>query len=203
MKHFIPALCLALGAVALTSCNEKAKLADSITGTWNSTPERIATSDQKATTTVERTLTFINDENTNSGGDVNAGVKFSVLTGTQLQAAEIQPISITAEGTATVSGKWEAIDDDEIVVNWDFASLKVDVDTNAVSLDYDIATQTDSETLLALKPAAVKSITTAISSALPTEVFNFGKVDDIEFINNNTSMKCEIGHKDFIFNKLL
>ncbi|MDE5608569.1 MAG: hypothetical protein K2I64_06520 [Muribaculaceae bacterium] len=203
MRHIISALCVAAGAIAFTSCNEKAKLADSLTGTWSSAPERIATADTRATTTVERTLTFLNDESSNTGGDVDATVKFSILTGTQLQAADVQPISITAEGTASVSGRWEATDDDEIVVNWNFSTLKVNVDPDAVSLDYDVVTQNDSETLMTLKPAVIKALTATISSAMPTEVFNFGKVDDIKFINNSTSLKCEIGDKDYVFNRLL
>lgn len=206
MKNIISAVCLLIAALGLTSRNgksEKAKLADSMTGSWNSAPERIMTSDHKATTTVERTLTFVSDESSNTGGNVDGAVKFSVLTGTRLQAAEVQPISVTATGTASVSGRWEAIDDDEILVTWDFTTLKVNVDPDAVDLDYDIATETDSETLQTLKPSVVKSISSAISAAIPTEVFNFGKIDDIGFINQSSSMKCEIGHKDYIFQKVL
>ena len=56
---------------------------------------------------------------------------------------------------------------------------------------------------MTLKPDVIKTLTATISSAIPTEVFNFGKVDDIKFINNSTSLKCEIGDKDYVFNRLL
>ena len=203
MKKIISALCIAVGVISLTSCNEKAKLAGNIVGTWNSNPERIATADTRATTTIEPTLIFLKDSTSKTGGDINGYVKFSVLSGTKPQAAAVQPISVTADGKASITGRWEAIDDDEILVKWDYSSLKVSVDSDAIYSNYDYLTQQDSETIENIPMSLDQIINAQLSAALQTEVFNYGKIDDIKFINESTSMKCEINDKDCIFSKLL
>lgn len=201
MKTLLKTTAIAALLLGFTSCNERAKLADTLTGDWTANPERITTSDAKATTTVSRALTFMTDESSDTGGYVEGGVTFSIMTGTRLLAADVQPISVTARGTATISGRWEAVDDDEVMVTWDYTTLAVNVDPTAVDLDYDIVTGADSTAYETLRPQAVKIITGTMTQALQTEVFNYGKIDDIDFHDNNSSMSVEIGKTDLTFRK--
>lgn len=204
MKKLFSTIALSAMMIGLASCNEKSKLADRLTGFWTSSPERIATNDSRATTTVTTSLTFINDESSNTGGDITGGVEFTILTGTEAQAAMIQPISITANGKASISGRWEAIDDDEIMVTWNYSTLKVDIDPEAVEMEYNVMDQASSPVDIALKSQLVKSITATMTTALSTETFRSGKIDDIEFSNSGATMTCETpDDRDVTFSKFL
>lgn len=204
MKRILSILALPAIVMGLSSCNEKKSLADKLAGTWISAPERIATDDTRATTTVTATLTFTTDVNTNPGGNVSAAADFSILTGTEAQAAAIQPISVSASGKAYVTGRWEAVDNDEIMVTWDYSTLKVDVAPEAVEMEYDVMTSETEPVDVFLKSRVAKSISSTMTTALSTGLFRSGKIDDIEFSNNGSTMTCETSKDhELTFSKFL
>ena len=135
MKKILSLGIVTASLLVLSSCNEKAKLATSIAGSWSGSAQRVETSDAKATTSVTRIINFMPDAGSKTGGTLEAVAEFSIETGTQLQATDTQPISVTASGNATISGRWEATDDDEIVISFDSNSLKVNVDPKEVVLE--------------------------------------------------------------------
>ena len=199
MKKFLSISLVAASLLVLSSCDEKAKLASSVAGSWSGSAERVETSDTQATTTVTRILNFIPDSGSKTGGTLDAVAEFSIENGTQLQATDTQPISVTASGNATISGRWEAIDDDEIMVSFDSKSLKINVDPQEVVLEYTISTETSQPVDQTMTDAAVASITRTITAAMNHTVFNFGKLDDIKITGN--LMSVEIGKKDFTYHR--
>lgn len=204
MKKLFPIFALLTLLFTLSSCNEKSKLADRLTGLWTSTPQRIATNDSRATTTVTTMLTFVNDENSKTGGTVTGGAQFNILTGTDLQGTLQQPISVTANGKASISGEWEAIDDDEIMVTWDYSTLKVEIDPTAVEMDYNVVTGDATPVDMTLKDSLVQSINATMTNALSTQTFRSGEFDDIKFTNDDVTMTCETpDDQHTTFNKFL
>lgn len=199
MKKFLTVVILFGSLVSFMSCNEKSKLATSVSGSWSGSAERVETPDAKTTTTVTKYFTFTADSESKTGGTITATAQFTLESGTQLEAANTQPIAVTANGTATITGKWEAIDDDEIMVSFDTNTLQVNVDPQEVVLEYTISTET-SEPISEELPAAISStIKHSMTSVMTHDVFNFSKIDDIK-INGNL-MSCEIGHKDYTFHR--
>lgn len=183
----------------LSSCNEKARLADEITGSWSGQAERVDTPSAPSTTTVTRMMTFTPGLNTSTGGELTATALFSVESGTELQAAGTQPIAVTVNGTATITGHWEAIDDDEVVVTFDSNTLKVDVDPTDVVLEYDITTEASHSVTDSIAPGIAAAVTKSMGTILTHHVFNFAKIDDIKVTGN--IMSCEIGKKDYSFHR--
>ncbi len=199
MKKFLTFALLIGSLLSFTSCNEKAKLASAVTGSWSGSAERVDTPDAKTTTTVTRYFTFTTDAGSKTGGTLTATAQFSLESGTQLEATNTQPISVTASGTATITGKWEATDDDEIMVSFDTNSLQVNVDPQEVVLEYTISTETSepiSEDLPATMATAIKR---SMTSVMAHDVFSFSKIDDIKVKGN--LMSCELGHKDYTFHR--
>ena len=199
MNKILTSALLVASMAMITSCNEKAKLADAVTGSWSGQAERVETPNQPTTTTVTRMITFIPDLNSTTGGSLEATALFSVESGTKLQAAGIQPIAVTVNGNATITGRWEAIDDDEIAISFDSKTLTVNIDPNEVVLEYDIATETSEPINESVKPDIAATVTRSMTQVLNHSVFNYAKIDDIKVKGN--LMSCEIGKKDYTFHK--
>lgn len=198
-KTLTLAILIAGTLTALTSCSEKAKLAQSITGSWSGQSERVETPNQPTTTTVTRIYTFVTDENSSTGGTFEATADFSVESGTKLLPAGTQPIAVTVNGNATISGRWEAIDDDEIMISYDSNTLKVTVDPQEVVLEYNIASQTSEPIQENIKPEIAKAVERLITAEMRHNVFTGTKFDDIKI--KGTLMSCEINKKDYTFHR--
>lgn len=199
MNKILTSALLVASMAMITSCNEKAKLADAVTGSWSGQAERIETPNQPTTTTVTRMITFRPDLNSSTGGPLLATALFSVESGTKLQAAGIQPIAVTVNGNATITGRWEAIDDNEIAISFDSQTLTVNIDPNEVVLEYDIATENATPMNENVKPDIAATVKRSMTQVLNHSVFNYGKIDDIKV--KGSLMSCEIGKKDYTFHK--
>lgn len=102
-------------------------------------------------------------------------------------------MTMSASGRATVNGTWLATDDDEATIILDPATLRFQVDPEAVTyttLSGITTPETDS-----LKPAVVNSIQEHLKAAILNELLNIKTLDDIK-INKNGLMTCEINDAD-------
>lgn len=198
-KNLLCLFTVASALLVLTGCNEKAKLAQSINGSWNGVAERVQSSDVKATVTVTRELTFTVDPSDKTSGSITASAPFTIETGTPLLGADVQPIAVTASGTATVSGKWHAIDDDEIAVVYDLSTFAVNVDPEATYLEYNVLTEESAPELEPLKAASVTAVTQLVKRDFPLKVFNYNKIDDIKV--KGGMMSCEVSDRDYTFHR--
>lgn len=197
MKKILYLALPALLAATVSSCDEKARLASDIEGSWSGTPERIYVSDA-ASSTITRIFTFVKGGN-DTPATVIADVTFSTEQAVQPSDSIVQPVTITAAGSATISGTWSAIDDDEIAIVFDYSTMKVDVDPEAVAVDYDILSSTDTPQLEALRPAMAQSVKTHLTRVMTQSVFDFARLDDIKIKGN--IMSCEINKKDLTFHR--
>lgn len=197
MKKILYLALPALLAATVSSCDEKARLASDIEGSWSGTPERIYVSDA-ASSTITRIFTFIKGDS-NAPATVIADVTFSTEQAVQPSDSIVQPVTVTATGSATISGTWSAIDDDEIAIVFDYSTMKVDVDPEAITVDYDILSSTDTPQLEALRPAMAQSVKTHLTKVMTQSVFDFARLDDIKIKGN--IMSCEIHKKDLTFHR--
>lgn len=197
MKTSLTSLLIGVAIVATTSCNEQASLANKLSGSWVGTPERVETTDARTTTTITQSLSFALENGSKISGPVEASAQFTVESGTPLTATTVQPIAMTVSGVATISGKWEAIDDDEVAVRYDFSSMKVSVDPSDVVLEYNIATQSSAPVDSTLTPSMVAAIKASLERVFHNQIFNYAKIDDIKI--KGPLMSCEINKRDFSF----
>ncbi len=109
------------------------------------------------------------------------------------------PLTITASGTAVITGVYNVKDDDEVNLNLDATSLSISVDPEAVKLSYDIIDGNSGSSLEALRPGALRLAQQQINRAAQEVFFNLDEIDDIRI--DGDMMSCEIGHKDLNFRR--
>ncbi len=186
-----------MGAATLTGCDSKSKLAKQIQGEWTSTPELVVNTGA-ARASLVRVVDF-NSSNDATQGTVTMTALITVDNAIPANDSIVTPLTITASGTATITGVYTVKDDDEIAVNLDASSLSIAVDPDAVKLSYDVIDGAGGSSLEALRPGALRLAQQQINRAAQDVFFNLDEIDDIRIDNN--MMSCEIGHKDLNFSR--
>ncbi len=198
MKSLSLLVCAAaVCGVALTSCNSRAKLAQSIQGEWTSNPEKLLDTGAAQATAV-RVLEFTRGT-TDTEGSITMSALVTVENTMPFNDSIQTPLTISASGTATITGVYQAKDDDELMISLDATSMSTQVDPEGVVLNYNVATEESGAAAAKLKPAAVILATQQINRAAQNLFTNVHEIDDIKVTGN--LMKCEIGHKDLVFSR--
>lgn len=117
----------------------------------------------------------------------------------QFNESVVTPLTITATGTATITGTYQVRDHDDILVGLDATSLSVSVDPDAVQLNYNILSEDSAPMVEKLKPGAAVLATQQINRAAQNAFANITEIEDIH-IKNNT-MRCEISDRDIAFSR--
>ena len=201
MKKFTSVIC-ATAAVAgmltlMTACDTKAKLAESVQGKWTGNPEKMLDTGA-ASASMVRTLEFTKGA-ADSEGSVTMTAMITVENTMQSNDSIVTPLQITASGVATITGVYQAKDDDELTISLDATSMNVNVDPDAVKLNYNIATATSAPLVEKLKPGAAILATQQINRAAQNAFSNITEIDDIKI--EGSIMRCEINHTDLTFTK--
>ena len=201
MKKFTSVIC-ATAAVAgmltlMTACDTKAKLAESVQGKWTGNPEKMLDTGA-ASASMVRTLEFPKGA-ADTEGSVTMTAMITVENTMQSNDSIVTPLQITASGVATITGVYQAKDDDELTISLDATSMNVNVDPDAVKLNYNIATATSAPLVEKLKPGAAILATQQINRAAQNAFSNITEIDDIKI--EGSIMRCEINHTDLTFTK--
>lgn len=201
MKTITSVICataIAAGMMALmTSCDSKAKLAEAVQGEWTGNPEKVLDTGA-ASASMVRMLEFTKGA-ADTEGSVTMTAMISVENTMQSNDSIVTPLQITASGTATITGVYQAKDHDELTISLDATSMTVNVDPDAVKLNYNIVTENSEPLIAKLKPGAAILATQQINRAAQNAFSNITEIDDIK-INGNI-MRCEINHTDLTFTK--
>ncbi len=201
MKKFTSVIC-ATAAVAgmltlMTACDTKAKLAESVQGKWTGNPEKMLDTGA-ASASMVRTLEFTKGA-ADTEGSVTMTAMITVENTMQSNDSIVTPLQITASGVATITGVYQAKDDDELTISLDATSMNVNVDPDAVKLNYNIATATSAPLVEKLKPGAAILATQQINRAAQNAFSNITEIDDIKI--EGSIMRCEINYTDLTFTK--
>lgn len=181
----------------MSACDSKAKLAEAVQGQWTGNPETVLDTGA-ASATMTRILEFTKGA-ADTEGSVTMTAMISVENTMQFNDSIVTPLQITASGTATITGVYQAKDDDELTISLDATSMNVNVDPDAVKLNYNIATENSAPLVEKLKPGAAILATQQINRAAQNAFSNITEIDDIK-INGNI-MSCEINHTDLTLTK--
>ena len=133
-------LTLTLGATILgamlTGCDSRAKLAESVQGEWTGNPEMLLDTGA-ATASLVRMLEFTAGT-TDTEGTVTMTALITVENTMQLNDSLVSPLQITSSGNATITGVYQAKDDDDLTISLDVTSMSVNVDPDGVQLNYNV-----------------------------------------------------------------
>ena len=186
-----------MGAAALAGCDSKSKLAKELQGEWSSTPELLVNTGA-ARASLVRVMDF-NRTADQTQGTVTMTALITVENAIPANDSIVTPLTITASGTAVITGVYNVKDDDEVNLNLDATSLSISVDPEAVKLSYDIIDGKSGSSLEALRPGALRLAQQQINRAAQEVFFNLDEIDDIRI--DGDMMSCEIGHKDLNFRR--
>ena len=198
MKKVLIALCC-MGAMltVVSSCDSKGRLAEAVEGEWTGNPERLLDTGA-ASATMVRMMEFSPGE-VATEGTITMTAIITVENTMQFNESVVTPLTITATGTATITGTYQVRDHDDILVGLDATSLSVSVDPDAVQLNYNILSEDSAPMVEKLKPGAAVLATQQINRAAQNAFANITEIEDIH-IKNNT-MRCEIGDLDIAFSR--
>ena len=198
MKKVLIALCcMGAGLTVVSSCDSKGRLAEAVEGEWTGNPERLLDTGA-ASATMVRMMEFSPGE-VATEGTITMTAVITVENTMQFNESVVTPLTITATGTATITGTYQVRDHDDILVGLDATSLSVSVDPDAVQLNYNIISEDSAPMVEKLKPGAAVLATQQINRAAQNAFANITEIEDIH-IKNNT-MRCEIGDHDIAFSR--
>ncbi len=200
MKGFITSLCL-FAALGLVSCDENARLAKSIQGSWSGTPENF-TDNSVVTATILETIDFADMPDAvapgSNGGEVVIAGMISATTQVVASGDMAEPLTLTATAKSTVSGTWTVIDDDEVALALDPTTLSVEVDPKTVVIEGNVLSGTVPQ-MDSIRPSVASSISSSMQRALSTRYASFRHLDDVKV--KGPLLKFEIGKIDYVFTR--
>ena len=163
MKKILIALCC-MGAMltVVSSCDSKGRLAEAVGGEWTGNPERLLDTGA-ASATMVRMMEFSPGE-VATEGTITMTAIITVENTMQFNESAVTPLTITATGTATITGTYQVRDHDDILVGLDATSLSVSVDPDAVQLNYNIISEDSAPMIEKLKPGAAVLATQQIAA---------------------------------------
>lgn len=200
LVSFVPMLeLLAIGSLLVACSNSEARFAKEIPGVWQGTPEAI--SDNSAISasiidTYEFSPASMTANETLTGAVTVSGM---VNVSTQVvDSAFVEPIQLSAAAHTTISGTWTVVDDDEIALSMDVASLVVDVDPKAVAANGSPMVMGTPATD-ALNPEVRARIAEGIKQALSVRYASLRHMDDVKI--KGALLKYEVGEEDFVLTR--
>ncbi len=204
---------LAVAAVmSLSACDDAAKLAGNIQGTWVGEPTAMmhpkkdkhhkdnATQIAPDTEmTCSPTITFKLDEGT-KGGAVDISASYTVSQSVVTSIDTIAPIKATVSGTATVTGKWVAKDDDDIMLTLNPSRIDVSINPSTLKIDYAVLTDCPISKLEGIEANVSANIEPQVKELFRQRLSQIKELEDIKFVNPST-VKMEIGKTKLLLNK--
>jgi lipoprotein len=199
MKHlkFILASGLAIATAALTSCDRYADVA----GSWTGMPDRSLAVAGAIDATSTISLDFAQQPASKAKDNGLLTISASIdanqpVTGGDFENAAYE-VSVAA--SASMTGTWTFVDDDDIVVSLDPSTFTVTVDPDGVTFAEDLVSGMQQPQLDSLSTATATRWQNVIEPAIKTEFLKYGKLDDIKI--KNGIMTFEINDRDYTFRR--
>lgn len=189
-KHIIfPAIAFAV--IAIVSCRNKEGLAKEVNGTWQSVPEHIANTDSIS---VDLIKSYEFAPLQDAQGTLVISAMMSIERYMPESDSIISPLTVNAAAVASVTGTYEAVSFDKIILKPDASTFTLSIDTAAISYNYDVLDNNAAPSLQHLKPAWINYLTTYLK---PIVKGNLLKCDTLAKVKvDGTMMHCHDGETD-------
>lgn len=197
MKSYIPLLGIAL-ALGLSACNESARLADQLPGVWTGTPENFSDNSAVSATIIE---SYAFSPDTSAKAQKYSGtltITGAISSNIQVVGSEsfIEPLNLTAAAVSTISGTWRVVDDDEISIALNPATLNIKVDRDGVAINSNLMNGNASPAIDSIRPEIVSTIENGMRQSLANRYAHVRMMDDVKI--KKPIMKFEIGKTDYV-----
>lgn len=193
MKNVIKLSVLAFIAivVSLVGCESPGRLASKVEGDWSGTPIRF---NRKMPVSGEMTPLFhFERSGSRSGGTmtVSADVAVMMPVNAPIDSAGVAAVSATASGIATVTGVWEADDDNDIDLVFDLSTLTITLNPLVEFELADMWSANDVPVAHRVSDAVQKTFAKQMKRAVTQTLRDMDKLKDIKFVNSDSLMVCK------------
>lgn len=192
-KHIIlPSILFA--AIALVSCENKEGLAKKVSGTWQSVPEDIADTDSISASLI-KSLEFAPVQD--AEGTLVISAMISMEKYMPQTDSIVSPLTVNAAAVASVTGKYEAISYDKIVLEPDASTFSFAVDSAAVSYNYDVLTQNATPETATLTPQLIADFHRYLTPLVKASIVKRDTLTSVKL--TDTLMECKLGNEKLTF----
>lgn len=188
---------LAVTAVVLAGCDETKKLAGEVAGTWTSNPTAFMADDGSTATAIEN-MVFERDS-TSKGGMVIITSLISSTGSFSGSATIMSPFSISAAAKSYISGHWTAVDDDELLLALDPATMTVEVDPDAVVITSDPGFSPGTIPTDSIRPHIAGAMKATLTHTLLQHYLSYQKLDDVKV--KGSTLRFEVKDEKHILNR--
>lgn len=202
---------IAVAAAVVVLCLAACSRLANIEGTWNGAPVRYeqptapgavgsdGTVATNVSTQIATNMTFVPDAQKSGAGTVEFMSNVDVINTVPFEGKLVDPFEINIGATAVCTGTYHFEDQDDIVIAIDPASIKVDIDPQAVNYSENIATGQDAAQTDSLRPALVRQYTRQLLLLMKDYYSKITRIDDIKV--KDGIMSCEINDRDLTFRR--
>ena len=202
---------IAVAAAVVVLCLAACSRLANIEGTWNGAPVRyeqrtapgaVGSDGAVATnvsTQIATNMTFVPDAQKSGTGTVEFMSNVDVINTVPFEGKLVDSFEINIGATAVCTGTYHFEDQDDIVIAIDPASIKVDIDPQAVNYSENIATGQDAAQIDSLRPALVRQYTRQLLPLMKDYYSKITRIDDIKV--KDGIMSCEINDRDLTFRR--
>lgn len=195
------ALIAALASIAaVTSCAKTERIA----GSWQGTPERIASLPDVADATSTMTIDFVPDAKDSRRGaaDFMAVIEVSQPVSGTTESLNVPYLTnITATATVNATYVYEEGDDDDIILSFDPSTLQVNIDPDGVTFSESLISQTERPVLDSLTSATADKWRILLTSAVREQFYKYRRIEDIK-VHHGDMMSCEVENRDLSFRRV-
>lgn len=188
---------MAIAAVALASCDRYPEVA----GSWTGMPDRSLSVAGAVDATSTVSLDFAREP---SGKSKDSGLMTvsAVIDANQPVSGldgDVSAYEVSVAASASMSGTWTFVDDDDIIVSLDPSTFAINVDPDGVTFGENLASGLQQPQLDSLTTATAVRWKKALGPAVMTEMLKYNKIDDIKI--KNGIMTFEVNDRDYTFRR--
>ena len=196
MRHFINYAIAAAAACIFLSCDEEARLASELDGSWSGVPVTISNDISGLVTGVD---TYLFSKTDSKQGTVDIATMISVSNALPEDSALVQPYSHTISAKAVATGTWMVTDDDEVNIAVDPASIVVTVDPDAIDFDTSLLTGNEAPVVDSMNAKQVSIVCAQIRKEMVNYYSSMSKLDDVRI--KSDKLVYEIGKTKYVMSR--
>lgn len=202
MKNKLSVIAAAVAALSLTACDKT----PDVQGTWSGLISPLETGGgqdlvgRNVSSQISTNLTFSGSSESKEG-NVELASNIDIIDAVPFDNRVDAPYEVSVTASAQAMGTYRFVDDDDIAIVIDPASVKVTLDPDAVSYGANVLTgqQTPAQ-LDSLKAEFVKVYQAKVLQKVRLYYARFRKIDDVKV--KDGMLSCEVNDTDLTFQRI-
>lgn len=192
---------VAVMASVLFSCESRSKVINEVAGSWSTAPMQLSNDADGQTSVIDNLVFMAYNEKSEAAGTLMISSALSVQKAAGASASVAQPFAVSVSATACISGTWRMVDDDEIMIDFDSNSLKVQVDPDMVELLMNPLSGAEQPAIDSLKPQTASFYAMQLKSEMLAHYAAYSRLDDVKVKEKGEVLQIEVNDRDIVLHR--